>query len=337
MTNDLSQKDLDTLSDDELDAYLASLQDAHLPDEVLGQGAGELKSGFVALVGRPNSGKSTLLNACMGEKIAITSPVAQTTRRRLRAVVRRPNTQIVIVDTPGLHKPKDGLGAELNRTALGEMSDVDVVVFALDATAPFGRGDAWILERMSALSVPKLLVITKADLAGQDQVHDQIQAASTLVSFADVMVVSAQEGFNVEAFVSLVASYLPKGPAWFPEDMDTDEPDEMLVAEFIREKVLRRTKEEVPHSVGVVCNTLERGKGGLVRIHATIYVEREGQKGILIGKGGEMIKRVGTDARRDLERLFGARVYLDLDVGVKTRWRDSDREIQLFGYGADGS
>ena len=293
------------------------------------------RSGFVALVGRPNSGKSTLLNACYGQKVAITSPVAQTTRRRLRAVVNRPGCQLVIVDTPGLHKPKDGLGAELNKSALNELADVDVVAFLVDASAPFGRGDAWVAERVAAAKAAKVLVLTKADLADQASMTAQLEAARALVDFDDEVVVSSTEGFNVEAFVDLVAGYLPEGPKWFPDGMGTDEDDETLVAEFVREKVLLRTREEVPHSVGVICDALERAKRGLLRIHATVYVEREGQKGILVGRGGEMIKRIGMDARRDLERAFGKRVYLELDVKVKPGWREDAREIRRFGYSAE--
>ena len=293
------------------------------------------KSGFVALVGRPNAGKSTLLNACMGQKVAITSPVAQTTRRRLRAVVNRPGCQLVIVDTPGLHKPKDGLGAELNKTALGEISDVDVIALVVDASAPFGRGDAWVARHVAEARARKVLVLTKADRANQQVLQAQMTAASELVDFDDVVVTSSTEGFNVEAFVEVVSRLLPEGPRWFPEGMDTDESDEMMVAEFVREKVLLRTQEEVPHAVGVVCDSIEHGKRGLLRLHATIYVEREGQKGILVGKRGEMIRQIGTDARLDLEQALGHRVFLQLEVRVRPNWRESARDIRAFGYAAD--
>lgn len=329
-------RDLDPfagMSDEELDRMVeeagegAEGADPDLPDG--------FRSGFVALVGRPNAGKSTLLNACMGQKVAITSPVAQTTRRRLRAVVNRPGCQIVIVDTPGLHKPKDGLGAELNRTALGEIGDVDVIALVIDASAPFGRGDAWVAEHVAAARAPKILVLTKADRADAEQVAAQVAAAREHVAFDDEIVVSSTEGFNVEAFVSAVERFLPEGPRWFPEGMESDETDEGRVAEFVREKVLLRTKEEVPHAVGVICDAIERPRRGLLRLHATIYVEREGQKGILIGRRGEMIKRIGTDARHDLEAAYGCSVFLDLAVKVKPNWRESERDIRLFGYAAD--
>lgn len=289
------------------------------------------RSGFVALVGRPNAGKSTLLNACMGEKVAITSPVAQTTRRRMRTVVNREGYQLVFVDTPGIHKPKDGLGSELNRSALAELSDVDVVALLIDASAPIGRGDAWVAERVRASSAVKILVLTKADRVDQARMVEQLEAARALVDFDDEIVVSSTEGFNVEPFIELVSRYLPEGPRWFPRGMDTDTDDATLVAEFVREKVLLRTREEVPHSVGVLCDSFERSSR-LVRVHATIFVEREGQKGILIGKRGEMVKHIGTDARHDLERLFGRKVYLELAVRVRPGWRDDPVEIRRMGY-----
>ena len=295
--------------------------------------AGEFHSGFVALVGRPSVGKSTLLNAAVGGKLAITSPVAQTTRKRLRAVVNTDRSQLVIVDTPGLHKPKDALGKELNKVALGELADVDVIAFLIDATKPVGRGDAWVASHVAAASAPfKLLVITKADLATADQVSSQIEAASALARFDASLVISAKEGFNVDSFVNLVSAHLPVGPKWFPDDMDCDATDEELVAEFIREKVLLNLRQEVPHSVGVICDDISWGKDGHASIAATIIVEREGQKGIVIGKGGSMVKRIGTAARQDIERLFGCKAYLDIQVRVRPEWRRDQNEIRRLGY-----
>ena len=318
------------LSDEELDALAESA-----PADAASGAPSGLRSGFVALVGRPNAGKSTLMNACMGTKMAITSPVAQTTRRRMCGVVRREGLQIVFVDTPGIHKPQDSLGSELNKSALSELSDVDVLCFLIDASKPVGKGDAWIAERVAKSPAKRILVLTKADLASPELVAKQVEAARELVAFDDVIVLSATEGFNVDGFIDLVASYLPEGPEWFPEGMATDIPDETVVAEFVREKVLLRTREEIPHAVGVICDEFERPKRDLLRLHATVYVEREGQKGILVGKGGEMIKRIGIEARRDLERMFGCRVFLGLDVKVKPHWREDAREIRRFGYAAD--
>ena len=319
------------MSDEEIDAMVEDNGGAVDMTSAVEPG---FRSGFVALVGRPNAGKSTLMNACYGQKVAITSPVAQTTRRRMRAVVNRPSYQLVFVDTPGIHKPKDGLGSELNKSALFELGDVDVVAFTIDATKPVGRGDAWIAERVRASHAKKVLVLTKADVATPEQVMQQLAAAKELMTFDDEIVTSSTEGFNVDAFIDLLAGFMPEGPRWFSEGMGTDSSDETIVSEFVREKVLLRTREEIPHSVGVLCDMFERD-GKLLRIHATVYVEREGQKGIIIGKGGEMIKHIGTDARHDLERVFGSKVFLLLDVKVKPDWRNDEAQIRRFGYMAE--
>ena len=295
----------------------------------------DFRSGFVALVGRPNAGKSTLLNACLGAHAAITSPVAQTTRRRMRAVINRPGAQVVIVDTPGLHKPKDALGEELNKSALGELADVDVVAMLLDATKPAGRGDAWVASHVNASSAVRLLVITKADLATPEQVQSQIEAAQAMAAFDDVLVTSAREGFNTEAFIQLVIEHLPYGPRWFPEDMPVDATDSEQVSEFVREKVLLNCRQEVPHAVGVLCDSLQWRDEDHASIKATIFVERDSQKGILVGKGGSMIKRIGTQARKEIEQWLGAQVFLDLEVRVKPSWRKDEEAIRRFGYNAE--
>ena len=294
------------------------------------------KSGFVALVGRPNVGKSTLVNACMGEKVAITSPVAQTTRRRMRAVVNTPDSQLVIIDTPGLHKPKDALGKELNQTALSELADADVVAFLVDATMPVGTGDAWVAKHVDSADADfKLLVITKADIAKPGQVEAQLEAARALAAFDDELVLSATENFNVDAFLDIVSARLPEGPRWFPEDMDTDATPEDLVAEFVREKLFLNLRQEVPHSIGVRCDDIEYADDGHASITATILVEREGQKGIVVGHGGAMVKKVGIEARRDIERLLGCKVYLDLSVRVQPQWRRDANEIRRLGYSSE--
>ena len=291
-------------------------------------------SGFVALVGRANAGKSTLLNAALGQKVAITSPVAQTTRKRLRAVINTDSSQLVIVDTPGLHKPKDALGKELNRAALAELEDVDAVAMLVDATKPVGTGDEWVAGHVKACDAPyKLLVLTKADLSGPEQMASQLEAARALLDWDDELVVSAKTGFNVGSFVELVSRHLPEGPRWFPEDMSCDATTEELVAEFVREKAFLNLRQEIPHSVGVVCDSIEYARDH-ASIEATVIVEREGQKGIVIGHGGRMIKKIGTEARRDIERLLGRRVYLDLSVRVQPAWRRDQNEIRRLGYDA---
>ena len=293
-------------------------------------------SGFVALVGRPNAGKSTLLNAIMGEKLAITSPVAQTTRRRMRAVVNTDHSQLVVIDTPGLHKPKDALGSELNKSALGELADADVVAFLVDATKPVGRGDEWVANHVARSDADyKLLVLTKADVARPEQVATQLEAARALADFDDELVVSATEGFNVDAFVELVSAHLPEGPRWFPEDMDVDASPEELVAEFVREKLFLHLRQELPHSVGVICDDIDFIDDDHATISATILVEREGQKGIVVGRGGQMIKQVGIEARRDIERLLGCKVFLDLTVRVSPAWRRDERQIRRLGYSVE--
>ncbi|MBR3318122.1 MAG: GTPase Era [Atopobiaceae bacterium] len=292
------------------------------------------KSGFVALVGRPNAGKSTLLNACVGQKVAIASPVAQTTRKRLRAVVGTETSQIIIVDTPGLHKPKDALGKELNRSALGELEDVDVVALLVDATKPVGRGDAWVANHVAHCDAHKLLVLTKADASTPEQVSSQLEAASELADFDDCIVISAQEGFNVDAFLHLVERWLPEGPRWFPEEMRHDASEEDIVAEFVREKAFLMLRDELPHSLGVRCDSITYAKDGHASVSATILVERAGQKGIVVGRGGSMIKRIGMAARRDVERLLGCKVYLELTVRVQPKWRKDRSEIARLGYDA---
>lgn len=292
----------------------------------------DFKSGFVCLVGRPNAGKSTLLNACCGKDFAITSNVAQTTRKRFRAVITREDTQIVIVDTPGIHKPKDALGDELNKQALSDVGDVEVIAFLIDAQKEVGRGDEWIAQRIAKSSAKKILVMTKADLVSPQAMQKQIDAAYKLVDFDDVCVVSAKEHFNVDSFLYTVAKYLPYGPKWFSDDMQTDALDEDFVCEFVREQVFRLCKDEIPHSCGVVCDQFSWRKNNQLSIRATIMVEREGQKGIIIGKSGQMLKRIGIGARKRLEKFFDAKVYLDLRVEVRRQWRKDPEEIKRLGY-----
>jgi GTP-binding protein Era len=274
------------------------------------------RSGFAALVGRPNAGKSTLVNAIVGTKVAIVSDKPQTTRHRLRAIVDRPDAQVVFVDTPGLHKPIDALGEELNASALMSLRDVDVACLLIDASQPVGGGDAWVAAHVAAAPAAKLLILTKADLVDE------------------VLVTSAVEGFNVDGVLATVERLLPEGPRYFPEGMSTDQPIETMLAEFVREKVLERTREEVPHAVGVAVDDIEVDeKTGFARVGATIYVERDSQKGIIVGKGGEMIRAVGTTARKDIEELLGLKVHLDLRVKVRAHWRSDAEQVRRFGYG----
>ncbi len=297
----------------------------------------DFRSGFVALVGRPNAGKSTLVNALVGDKVAIVSDTPQTTRHRLRAILETGDAQIVLVDTPGLHKPHDALGEELNRSALKALEDVDVVLMLIDATKPVGTGDEWVAGHVAKASGAKVLVVTKADLASEKAATKQLAAAAPLVEWDDEVVISAVKDFNLEGLVEAISRYLPPGPRWFPEGTTTDQPLEVLIAEFVREKILRSTWDEVPHAVGVIVDDLEHDeRKNLWRIEATVFVERDSQKGIIVGKGGEGIKRIGTEARGDLERLLGGKVYLGLVVKVKSNWRRDASQIRRFGYGEGG-
>ena len=293
-----------------------------------------VKSGFVALVGRPNAGKSTLTNAIVGRKVSITSDTPQTTRQRLRAVLDRDDAQLVIVDTPGLHKPQDALGAELNRAALASLQDVDVVAMLVDATKPFGRGDEWVAGHVAKARAKRVLVITKVELSTHVAIEKQIEAARAVCAFDEVVPLSAVTGFNVETFVDTVVKYLPSGPRWFPRDMSSDQPIEVMIAEFVREKILRTAREEVPHAVGVIVDDFTYDdRKDLYSVFAIVYVERDSQKGIIIGKGGSALKAVGTEAREDLERLLGSKVFLNLSVKVKKDWRRDAAQVRRFGYG----
>ena len=297
--------------------------------------ANSFKSGFVTLVGRPNAGKSTLINAVVGHKVAITSNTAQTTRHRFRAIVTREDMQMIMVDTPGLHKPHDALGEELNTSAIMAMEDVDVIAFLVDASKPIGRGDEWVAAQVRAVRhARKILVITKADLVDKDVIISQLEAARALGRWDDEVVLSSKSGFNVDGFEHAVSRWLPEGPKWFPDDMDTDQPFEVLVAEFIREKILRSFRDEVPHSIGVIADQIEyERRKDMYKVYAVVYVERDSQKGIIIGKGGSAIKQIGIEARQDLEQLLGCKVFLDLQVKVKKNWRRDLNQIRRFGYG----
>ena len=270
----------------------------------------------------------------MGKKIAITSDTPQTTRHRFRAVLTRDDFQAIIVDTPGIHKPHDALGEELNVSAAKALEDVDVVALLIDASQPVGTGDEWVAAQVRAARAKKICVLSKCDLVDDATLSAQREAAERLCVWDAMVALSSVSGRNVEAFVEEVAFFLPPGPAWFPPDMETDQPLEVMIAEFVREKILRNFHDEVPHAIGVRTEELEfNDAGDLCRIYAVVYVERESQKGIVIGKRGAAIKRIGTEARADLEQLLGCRVYLDLTVKVKKNWRRDANQIRRFGYG----
>lgn len=295
----------------------------------------EHKSGFVAIVGRPNVGKSTLLNRVVGQKIAIMSDKAQTTRNKIHGVYTTPEAQLIFIDTPGIHKPKHRLGDFMVEAAYSALREVDVVLFMIAADQKRGKGDDFIIERLKQVEVPVFLLINKIDKVHPDALLEIIEDYRTQMPFAEVVPISATEGNNVDRLMTTLVNEMPEGPQYYPDDQITDHPEYFVVSELIREKVLLLTRDEVPHSVAVVVDSMKRNENDKVHIQATIIVERDSQKGIIIGKGGKMLKQVGTKARIDIENLLGDKVFLELWVKVQKDWRDKKVYLQDFGYRKD--
>lgn len=291
------------------------------------------KSGFIAVIGRPNVGKSTLINSLIGQKIAIMSDKPQTTRNRILCILTRPEAQIVFLDTPGIHKPKHKLGEYMVKAAEGTLKEVDAIFFVVDATEKMGPGEYYILERLQATAKPVILVVNKLDLIEKEQVLPIISHYTDKYPFVGVVPISAKEETNLDALIEEVEKYLPEGPQYYPEDMVTDQPERLIVAELVREKALQLTRDEVPHAIAVDVDEMKTRDNGDTYIRATIYVERDSQKGILIGAKGSMLKEIGRLARADIEMLLGTRVFLDLWVKVKKDWRDRDSVLRGFGFG----
>ena len=291
------------------------------------------KSGFIAVIGRPNVGKSTLINSLIGQKIAIMSDKPQTTRNRILCILTRPEAQIVFLDTPGIHKPKHKLGEYMVKAAEGTLKEVDAIFFVVDATEKMGPGEYYILERLQATAKPVILVVNKLDLIEKEQVLPIISHYTDKYPFVGVVPISAKEETNLDALIEEVEKYLPEGPQYYPEDMVTDQPERLIVAELVREKALQLTRDEVPHAIAVDVDEMKVRDNGDTYIRATIYVERDSQKGILIGAKGSMLKEIGRLARVDIEMLLGTRVFLDLWVKVKKDWRDRDSVLRGFGFG----
>lgn len=290
------------------------------------------KSGFVAIVGRPNVGKSTLLNRIVGQKIAIMSDKAQTTRNKIQGVYTTDTTQIVFIDTPGIHKPKHRLGDYMVEAAYSALHEVEVVLFMVAADQKRGKGDDMIIERLKKLSVPVYLIINKIDKIHPNDLLEQIDDFKAQMDFAQIIPISATQGNNFETLMSELEKSMPSGPQYFPEDQITDHPEYFVVSELIREKILQLTRDEVPHSVAVVIDSMKRKPDEKVQIQATIIIERDSQKGIIIGKGGAMLKKIGTQARKDIEKLLGDKVFLELWVKVQKDWRDKQVYLTDFGY-----
>lgn len=292
----------------------------------------EYRSGFVSVVGRPNVGKSTLINHLVGQKVAIVSDKPQTTRHRILGVLTLPEAQVVFVDTPGIHKPRHRLGEYLVTLALGALKGVDLVLFLTEATSPPGPGDYFILEQLKKAEVPVILVLNKIDLISKPRLLPLIDLWRQEHDFAAIVPVSALTGENLERLVQEIVEHLPPGPQYFPPEVTTSQPPEFVVAEIIREKVLHLTHEEVPHGVAVVVEEMAPRREDLVYLRATIYVERESHKKIIIGAGGQMLRQIGQKAREEIEAFLGKKVYLDLWVKVKEKWRWDDVALRQLGY-----
>lgn len=295
------------------------------------------KSGFVTLIGRPNVGKSTLMNRLIGQKIAITSKKPQTTRNRIQTVYTdEEKGQIVFLDTPGIHKAKNKLGEYMVNVAERTLNEVDVVLWLVEPTNYIGAGEQHILEKMRRVKTPVILVINKTDMVKKEEILSYIDTYRKEYDFAEIVPLSALRGQNTEILVDLIFKYLPYGPMFYDEDTITDQPERQIVAELIREKALHALSEEIPHGIAVTIERMkERENGKIIDIDATIICERDSHKGIIIGKGGNMLKKIGTNARYEIERLLDSKVNLKLWVKVKKDWRDSDFLIKNFGYRED--
>ena len=292
----------------------------------------EMRSGFVAVVGRPNVGKSTLVNALVGNKVAITSDKPQTTRSAVRGILNVDAVQVVLIDTPGYHKPRTLLGSRLNEVVRAAWSDVDLALFLVDGHSGVGRGDAKVAEDLRAANCPVILVVNKIDAMSRDSIAVALSAASELADYEEYVPISALNGDGVDLLRDLVIKRMPEGPMYYPPGTSTDQPPPVFVAELVREKLLSRTREEVPHSIAVVTEDYEEREDGLLEIRATIYVERDSQKGIVIGKGGSTIKAVGTEAREEIETLFGRKVFLELRAKVEKDWQRRAHALERLGF-----
>ncbi len=296
----------------------------------------EHRSGFACFVGRPNAGKSTLTNALVGGKVAITSDKPQTTRHTIRGIVHRPDAQLVIVDTPGLHRPRTLLGQRLNDLVRETWSEVDVVGFCVPADEKVGPGDRYIADELGKLPgrTPVFGIVTKTDLVSPDRIGEQLLALQSLLEFAELVPVSAVDGFQVGVLTDLLVARLPDGPALYPDGELTDEPETTLVAELVREAALEGVRDELPHSIAVVVEDMRprEGRDDLIDVFAELYVERQSQKVIVLGARGERLKQVGTTARKQIEALLGTKVYLDLHVKVAKDWQRDPKQLRRLGF-----
>ncbi|WP_146548270.1 GTPase Era [Rummeliibacillus suwonensis] len=294
------------------------------------------KSGFVTIVGRPNVGKSTFLNNVIGQKIAIMSDKPQTTRNKVQGVYTTDDSQMIFIDTPGIHKPKHKLGEFMLKVSKNALREVEVIMFMINATQKLGAGDKYIMEMLKDTKTPVFLVVNKIDAVHPDELLEIIDAYKGEFDFTEIIPISALQGNNVQQLLDTLKKYLPEGPQYYPADQVTDHPERFIIAELIREKVLHLTRDEVPHSVAVEIEKIAKDDNkDLVRINASIIVERDSQKGIVIGKRGALLKEIGTRARKDIETLLGSKVYLELWVKVQKDWRDRASQLRDYGYRDD--
>ncbi|MDW7675352.1 MAG: GTPase Era [Bacillota bacterium] len=291
----------------------------------------DFKSGFVTIIGRPNVGKSTLLNNIIGQKIAIMSDKPQTTRNKITGVYSKEDLQIVFLDTPGIHKPKHKLGEFMVEVAQRSLNEVDGILLLVDCTQEPGKGDDFVLSNLADVTTPVILVLNKIDLLSREELLPMIDFWQKQYDFAHIVPVSALKNNNIDVLIEAIAEHLPTGPKFYPDDMVTDQPERIIVSELIREKILHRTREEIPHSIAVVIEQMEKRTGNMVFISANIYVERDSQKKIIIGKNGTLLKEVGQAARREIEALLGNKVYLDLWIKVKKDWRNHELTLKNLG------
>ena len=289
-------------------------------------------SGFAALLGRPNVGKSTLMNALLGEKISIVSAHAQTTRNKITGVWNGDNAQVVFLDTPGMHKPQSKLGEAIRQSTMDALDEVDMIVFLCAVNDPLGAGDRYILSLLKDRKVPVILALSKTDLISKEEVLKKIVQYSKIYPFAEIIPLSAKTGENLDELMKCVVKYMPEGPKYFPDDMVTDQPERNIAQEVVREKLLIRTRDEVPHAIGVYSEEFREEEDGRIYIRCTIYVERPTQKGIIIGKNGSLLKAAKKDATRELKKILGAPVDLDLWVKVSKDWKNKDYILRELGY-----
>ena len=294
-----------------------------------------MKTGFAALVGRPNAGKSTLLNQILDRKIAIVSDKAQTTRHRITGILTNEEGQIVFLDTPGIHKPRHKLGERLVDSAQSSLYDADVIYYLVDITQDYGPGEQYIVQQLQKTDAPIFLILNKIDRVEKAHVLRQIAEWQNRLEFAEIFPLSARKGDNVEQLGATTFNFLEEGPQFYPADSVTDQPEEIVIAELIREQILLATRDEVPHSIAVIVEQMKLQDDGKIYVGATIYVERDSQKGIIIGRGGTMLRKIGSKARREIEFLLGEKVYLDLWVKVNEDWRNKETAIKSFYYDDD--